>query len=332
MTPQDILPRLRDLDPASVRSARTLRYRGDGLDLTLDELAPEDRDRVREIYGIVQGAYLHWLDTRPAADWDGIWSRLEALGHEAFTERVAGLGEATAGGGDAARRSRVLHDVRGGALTAAILQVVMADGRPPRDGLRSLVHLCRDHAKIMRNALVDLDSTVRAADEAEKAHGIRDIVDKWSGSLHRVRDRAARVAVHSEYAGGISSCCLEVSAVDRVLYNLVNNAARFSADGTVALAILPHPSSSVRFGVANPIEPGQEAWIRENAGDASGLFREGTTRGGRGLGLANCASFVSRAYGVGASDEAVEAGLVGAEAADGRFLAWFHWPRLAPAA
>lgn len=332
MTPEEIVPRLRALEPAAVRSARSLRYRGDGLDLRLEELEPADRTRAREIYDVVQGVYRRWLGSRPDVDWEDLWTRLRALAEDGFAARVAALGAASSEREGAGRRSRVLHDVRGGALTAAALQVEMASGRPDRETLGSLVHLCRDHAKIMRNALVDLDPEARAADEAEKAHLIRDIVGKWSGSVHRVDGRAARVGVHSEYRGGISSCCLEISAVDRVLYNLLNNAARFTADGTVALAILPHPSDSVRFGVANPVDREQQEWIRRHAGSAQGLFEVGRTRGGQGLGLANCASFVARAYGVATSGDAVRGGLVGAEVEDGRFVAWFHWPRLHVAA
>lgn len=332
MTAGELAEHLRGLEPASVRSSRSRRYRGGGMAVRLEELAPEDRARVRALYDRVRGVYRRWLESRHDPDWKGIWARLQPLAAEERVERIATLGAATATRVDeeGGKAAAALHDIRGGALTAASAQVAMAPRRPGPDDLLSLVFLCRDHAKIMRNAVADLDPEARAADEAERAHEMRDIVEQWDGATHRVGAAAARVEVHGGYAGGISSCCLEVSAVDRVLYNLVNNAVRHAEDGTVALAALPHPETSVRIGVANRVSPDQERWVDRAGEEPAGLFRPGRSRNGEGLGLANCASFVSRAYGIGVRDESVSARLVGARVVDRHFLAWFHWPRLEP--
>ena len=210
------------------------------------------------------------------------------------------------------------------ALTALIVEVGLTEVRPDPDELRSMVSLARDHAKVMRNALIDLDPEARAEDEQEQAHGIRELVEKLHDADYRLPDRSVRI---SEYDGGISSCCLEISAVDRIIYDLVNNAARFAADERVRLAIEFWPQDSVRFVVANTVSPDQRRWIEENTGTPSELFRPHVTRDGRGPGLANCASFVASAYGHAFGEDAVEEGLVGAALGEDRFLAWFHWPR-----
>ena len=97
-------------------------------------------------------------------------------------------------------------------------------------------YLTRDHLKIMRNALEDVDTVARERDRTARDHGARLLFEKWSSALHRLPgDRSARVEVDSTYEGPVSRRCLEFSALDRVLYNLMNNAVRFTANGVVTL-------------------------------------------------------------------------------------------------
>ncbi len=114
--------------------------------------------------------------------------------------------------------------------------------------------------------------------------------------------------------------------MDRILYNLVNNATRFSADNRVDLWIFPI-GDDIRFVVANAVEAPAEAWLEERTeGDLGQLFRGGITRGGQGIGLSNCAALVAAAYGQQGPLKAVESGCLGADVLDGVFHAWFHWP------
>jgi len=258
-----------------------------------------------------------------------VWTELQAFEDSRLSRMAGSLGEDRVAGEDVEdeARSRALHDIRGGALTALMVEVGLAAGRPGPEELRPMVFLARDHAKIMRNALIDLDPEARAEDEQEQAHGIRTIVEKLHDADYRLHNRSVHISAHSRYDGGISSCCLEISAVDRIIYNLVNNAARFAADERVRLTIEPWPRDSVRFVVANTVTPDQRRWIEANTVTPSELFRAHFTRDGRGLGLANCASFVASAYGHPLGEDAVDEGLVGAALGEDRFLAWFHWPR-----
>lgn len=92
----------------------------------------------------------------------------------------------------------------------------------------------------MRNALVDLVPEVGAEDEAVRTHGIPDIEDDWFDAPYRVPGSDVWVPVHCD-GGGMSSCRLEASAVDRVLYDLVNDAARLAADRAVGGPFFPNP-------------------------------------------------------------------------------------------
>jgi len=124
---------------------------------------------------------------------------------------------------------------------------------------------------------------------------------------------------------------MKASAVDRVVYNYVNNATRFSAGPRIRMEILPIGHHTVRWIVANPITHEQDRWLRdETNADLSQLFRGGLTRGGNGLGLSNCADFVAAAFGLPDIDAALRGRYLGAVVEDGWYLAWAHWPALYP--
>ena len=146
--------------------------------------------------------------------------------------------------------------------------------------------------------------------------------------MHRLPgDRLARVEVDSTYEGPVSRRCLEFSALDRVLYNLMNNAVRFTADGMVTL-YLREIGANLRFVVVNEIASTQVATLRESRGDdLGGLFLGGFTTGGDGIGLSICGEFVANAYGLPDVSAAVRGRHVGVEVAGEAFVAWFHWPK-----
>lgn len=196
--------------------------------------------------------------------------------------------------------------------------------------LRSAAFLARDQAKIMRNILPDLDPEVRRADEAEKPHFMHTVVEKWDGFQFERGDQSpGHVRVACGYEGLPASCCLEASAVDRIVYNYVNNAMRFTTGDTIHLAIAPVGDDAVRWVVANPIAPDQVAWLQQHTkGDLANLYRGGLTRGGTGVGLSNCADFVAAAFGLPDIDIALDGRYLGAAVEGGWYLAWAHWPSL----
>ena len=138
-----------------------------------------------------------------------------------------------------------------------------------------------------------------------------------------------QVRVACGYTGLLASCCLEASAVDRIVYNYINNAIRFSAGAAIHLDIAPVGDDTVRWVVANPIAPDQVAWLQQHTqGDLTQLFRGGLTRGGTGVGLTNCADFVAAAFGLPDITIALDGRYLGAAVEGGWYLAWAHWPAL----
>lgn len=315
-------------DVGRLRNHRGTRYRGDGQDIEMADLTPQDRERVEWIYRLVDSVYLTWKENPADPPWAEVREAALRLAAEDVRDEASALGtESRAARPEDTRLAQALHDIRGGGLTPALLAaMLLADDDDPAL-LHEVVTLCRDHAKMMRNAVRDLDPSGRSRDEVERPHRVEGLVRTWNGRTHRVDGVAVRVQAESRWDGAFSSCCLEVSAVDRVLYNLVNNAARFATDGAVRLTFTQADEETGLAVVSNKVDSDQRQWLEARlATDPGALFRAGVTRGGEGLGLANVASFVAAAFGVEAPSAAVDAGYVGGALEGERYHAWFHWP------
>ena len=271
---------------------------------------------------------------RDAPDWVELRRLVSAILSEPLASSAKALGIDTIAQKASAEvsqaLSKVLHDLRGGAMVPLQLYARMAEWDHDPAHLRSAAFLARDQAKIMRNILPDLDPELRSADEAEKPHFMNAVVDKWNGfQFERDAQELGRVNVTSGYQGLLASCCLEASAVDRILYNYVNNAIRFTSAPAIDLEIVPIGDNAVRWIVANRITPDQSDWLEKNTkGDLSKLFRGGLTRGGNGLGLSNCADFVAASFGLPDIQTALDGKYLGAIVEDGWHRAWAHWPSL----
>ncbi len=235
---------------------------------------------------------------------------------------------------------QVIHDVRGGSLQALALQLQLLELEPakPLETERTYL-LLRDHLKIMRNCLPDLDPERTQRDIELRAHGVDLLLEKWQQAEYRLPDGTAQVVVDARYNGVVADRCVEFSALDRVLYNLINNATRHSADQRVMVGIFPITdceSPSLRFTLANRIDPLQHAALNQRFGqDWSQLFRGGFTFSssgaeGHGFGLAICAELVANAYGLPNGMVAINDRYVGAVPHGDLFVAWFHWPIAAP--
>ncbi len=337
---------LGDVAPRSVPNRRPHRYRGGGAGISLEELAGQDRDRVREIYARLRDIYVLWLEGRPEVDWPGVAERVRAFGVDPLRTHLGALGRATLAQAAAPEWAvrRTLHDLRGGALFALAMyaHLLQEGGTEQGDNgeeevagdwiLEASVFLARDQAKMMRNALPDLDPEGRARDEAEELHWMDDLLRKWDGFRFVGTDPPVRVTMEAGYRGALASCCLEASALDRVIFNTVNNAARFSPDGRILLQADLLDPGTVRWMVVNAVTQEHRGWLEERVGPRpSHLFLGGTTRGGEGVGLRSSAQFVAAAFGLEEGpEEAVRLGHVGAALEAGYFCAWFHWPALTP--
>jgi hypothetical protein len=199
------------------------------------------------------------------------------------------------------------------------------------DYVKQAVYLARDHAKMMRNIMPDLDAAVREADEGAKLHAIGEFVRKWDGFQFELPNKTVQIHAHSEFDGYVTSRCLETSAVDRIVYNYINNAARFAADSQVRFTVIPVPGTELtRWVVENTISVEHRLWLEQEVkGDLSKLFRGGHTYGGNGVGLNNCTNFVSTSFGIN-NDEALAQGYLGAKLLQSTYYAWFHWPSYIP--
>jgi len=324
-----------DLAPFPLRNLRPDRYRGDNERVPLALFAEPDRLLLRQIYDRLLQAFLELdprtvdLPTRSAhlhgQIADGLWGTLIALFRQLGT---ATHSRSVTGAGDL---QRALHDLRGGAACALVYAVDLFALDPTRtEGIENLFHLIRDHLKIMRNCVAELDPSRFEADASLLDHGAPLLAEKWSRTEINAGQGPVRIEFTSAYQGILCESCLEFSTLDRVIYNLINNAARFSADGTVRFTLLPLPAEAprdIRFIIANHLTPAHRATLTERFGtNLTALFGGGFTTGGHGLGARICADLCAQAYGVPSFEEAAAGGYFGARLVGEEFVAWFHWP------
>lgn len=322
----DVPRALVELAPTALPRDREDRFAGEGFAVSMDVFADPDRRKIRRVYERCEGLYQAWLEERQDGVWPEVEDRLAEFRDPTFVEEVKTLGRATLADSPEPEARKVLHDVRSGGLTGLVAQAEMAATTDALELVQEAVLLARDHAKMMRQAVVDVDPAGRREDEQEKRHTMEDVARKWSRVRYRVAGASAEVQVDCRYEGGLASRCLEAAAVDRILYNLINNATRFATDGRVELHIFA-VGDDIRFVVANAVDEEHLGWLLERTeGDLGQLFRGGITRGGHGIGLTSCAGLVAAAYGQYGPREAVENGYLGARVLDGVFHAWFHWP------
>lgn len=326
------LGRLAQLAPTALPNKRHSRYLGDNISVRLDAFAATDQVRAQTLYAV-----LHELLGIVRANVDNGEAGLPLL--QAFLERwqwlefvrnVQQLGKDSTFLPDDVL-GRVIHDIRGGGFQALSIILQFIDfGIAHGDDIHRLFFLARDHLKIMRNAVVDIDEPGYERDRADNLHNVTLLTEKWQGVVHKVGGREARVLVDSQFSGNVSERCLEFAALDRVLYNLMNNAVQNSADGLVYFSILPFPTEephNLRFVIYNAVSVEQQAILVERHGEQVGqLFRGGFTTGGTGLGMRICAEFVTNAFGLRNVDEGLQGAYFGALLERGYFVNWFHWP------
>jgi hypothetical protein len=306
--------------------------RGEVVSIGIADLRPEDAATVRALYAMI-GA-LHEIVT-PRVD-DGlaavpeIRACAEAYGFAGLVARVSALGAGLDANTVSPLIRKALHDIRGGGMPALMmhLEALLAD-EVEADDIHRIFLLCRDQRKIVRNAVPDLDPVGYAHDLEPRAH-TTELLTKWSATTYRVGEHTAELHLRCDFDGEISECCMEFAALDRVVYNLVNNAARFAADGHVGLsvfAIRPDVETDLRFVVTNRIDPEQRGRIADDlGGELSRVFQGGYTTGGTGLGLRICADLVCHGYQLPSLRAALDRGYLGARIVHDHFAAWFHWP------
>lgn len=315
------------LAPTTLRNGRIRRYHGDNLAVPMSAFVAEDQERLRELYAFLQSLFATLQGNSPERA--GALNRF--LGDHSVDSLIVGVtafGPASYEANPSPLLGKAIHDVRGGGLTPLLGQLQLwAFGGGDVSVLDALYFLTRDHLKIMRNALLGLDDAKRNEDLEIKVHRTDFIVEKWSGALLRADEREVRLEVFCPESVAISECCVEFGALDRILYNLLNNACRHTVTDWVHLVLFPIPegeAENLRFVVSNAI--GEDDQSRLNCTELTTLFREGVSSTGSGYGLNVAADFVANAFGLSTPEEAVQGRYIGADLAEGSFRVWFHWP------
>ena len=322
---------LHGLAPQDLPVYRSDRYDGSGFSVEVADFESQDIERIHWVYLRVDELYQTWRERGMVADPETLKGPLEELISPHFIREAQRLGEFSLEvGQSSARISKALHDLKSGALNGLVgySQLLPLLSTEERKGtLQKIVFLARDYAKIARNLIRDIDPEARMADEQEQEHGIDHFLQHWQGFEFRRQGVEARVQVESTFEGSVTNRCLETSTVDRILYNLLNNAGRFAVSSPIRLNVLPVGDQLIRWVVSNTVDQDQKDWLNQEIGDdLSILFLGGHTRDGHGLGLRNCTDIVVEGFGLGSPREAVARKYLGAQVVGDRFFAWFHWP------
>ncbi len=182
----------------------------------------------------------------------------------------------------------------------------------------------------MRNCVADLDTRRFADDSARKDHGTELLLEKWTSANFYGSSIPAHIEFDCAYEGTLCESCLEFSTLDRIIYNLLNNAARNANDHVVQFHILPQPkgeaAENLRFVIANHVSGEHAAELTAAVPDLGQLFRSGFTTGGHGVGMSIVADFCTQAFGIYDDEAARKDGYYGARWIQDTFVAWFHWP------
>jgi signal transduction histidine kinase len=315
------------LAPLELPNYRKRRYLGDDLCLPVADFTEPDQTRIRQLYDFLEEMFA--LLEKEELSPDKLARVTEFIGQQNVS---ALIGSVQAFGGESHRAqpselmAKTIHDLRGGGLTLLLNRLQFAQmGELNAEIVRSLFFLTRDHLKIMRNALLGLDDLKREEDLLPKLHGIDFIVEKWKDAMLGAHDRQIRLEVESYFNGNISECCVEFGALDRILYNLLNNACRHSSADSIRLTILPLPKDrDLRFVLSNSVSAEQETRLATR--ELRDLFKPGVSTTGSGFGMTVAADFVANAYGIGSRETAVKNDYLGATMVEHQFTAWFHWP------
>jgi signal transduction histidine kinase len=302
------------------------------------ELLEGDAERLRRTYRFLWQLHDHARRRQSGADaLQGLVALIQRMELDRVYDDVGALGRGLQDEELSSRVRKAYHDVRGGSLLALLMHLdLLLQGLGQAEDVARIAILARDHLKIMRNAVPDLDPGTYAADLQAKAHPVALLREKWSSVRYRFGGREIDVDLDCAFDGTIAACCMEFSTLDRIVYNLVNNAAEHSADARVRMVVLPIADAGseamlLRVAVLNRMGAQQRERLEASFGrEPSALFQGGFTTDGHGLGLRICADLVAHAAGVPSIELAVDEGHLGIRIVEDWFVAWFVWPSAEP--
>ena len=336
------------LAPVHLPNRRSIRYLGEGMCVKLDELAGRDQTLLRDLYkrlsdflyGITESA-----DKDDVAKWGVVDSWLGEHNLDTILNEVRELGQASYEMHGTEELAKVIHDIRGGTLGALLGRLQMLHLLPhDSKALNTLFVLARDHLKILRSCVLGLDEERRNADRKPKGHAMKLMLDKWHEAIigPKWHEHPIRMNLDCHFEGTLTECCLESAAIDRIFYNITNNACRHVAGDHINMAIFPLPESPdgcLRFVLSNEVGEKDRTFLaslvnkgKADAADKSTglsllpLFEPRMSSTGSGFGLTVVADFVAEAFGLKDRTEALRERYVGAILEGNVFRVFFHWP------
>lgn len=285
---------------------RRSRYHAQDIELSLYDVPLRARRAIRKLYRhLVELTYLlrPWLDN-PDFPTTMAERRLQTFVLTAkWSQMIGALRDVVPNQTliDSARVHRVIHDLRGGALSSLSLYLQLAEtGDLQAQDIPQMVLLANDHAKMLRTAISDLDRIRYTRDELFLPQSIDAIVHHWRDVQYRIATgESSKVFCTSSVHGYIADSVIELAALDRVLYNLVNNAVRHAEGQDIVMSISRYHASDdmVQFIVSNPISEMHYRKLNQLTGqNPYTLVTTPTTTTGSGLGLGICADIVAHVF------------------------------------
>lgn len=324
---------IRDLTTRPIISYRTSRYQGGEFNVRLDrDLGDEEVELVTEFYNELK-RLLELSRPKPeslvheasrAAALESFFENTRLIRLASELEQVAVGAERTAD----RQLVQILRELTGGAFHGiyAIVQLTRAR-ETPVEGFSSLYYLTRDHLKIMRTLIPDLDPVARAKDEQTQTHSIELMTEKWDGARFRADNRVIEVRFDSSFSGNVAERCVEFAEVDRLIYQLMQNAVQHGMGEMLQCQVdTCDGGANLRWVLTNPISPESRLRLLELIADGHSLFDAGTSLNGKGWGLNVVAQSVSNAYGLAGNAFGEEVGYYGVRIGKEHFVIWFHWP------
>ncbi len=292
--------------PRHLSVLRRSRYHAQDIELTLYDVPLRARRAIRKLYRhLVELTYLlrPWLDN-PEFPTTMAEQRLRTFVLTAkWSHMIGALKDVTPTQTqiDSERVHRVIHDLRGGALSSLSLYLQLAEsGDLHAQDIPHMVLLANDHAKMLRTAISDLDRIRYTHDELFMPQPIDAVVQHWRSVLYRIDSgQSAHVTCKSQVYGYIADSVIELAALERVLYNLVNNAVRHTAheDVDIDISYIDESREFVRFTVSNSLTTAQADQLSVlTANRPERLILLPLTTTGSGLGLGICADIVSHVF------------------------------------
>lgn len=315
---QDSLARVRT---AQLRNYRATRYRSTEQAIPLTTFPTEYRGLFAALY-----ADLRTLEMALETD-EPVSSTLEPVA-ERLSQFSLSARELRARIDLNEQLARAVHDIRGGALSALLLELqsCISEIQPePSGALKILVH---DHMKIMRNLIEGIDENARQSDLARRPHSLAALAKGLQSFLVASEGDSAAAQFEVEDQALVADSCVEFTALERAAYNVLNNAVTHAGKSQIEMSVAVI-EGHLRFAVGNDLRPEMLPLLSAKlAEDAAGLFGTFSTTGS-GHGLRIVADLVGNAYGVTSLDELVAEGYIGTAVVNERFVAWMHWPVLA---